>query len=67
MLEKLTKDPKKVPVPDRGEMMSLLVKSEKAVELDANTAFNQFGLQTVLMDLKTILLMIKFSLLLEIV
>ena len=39
MLEKLTKDPKKVPVPDRGEMMSLLVKSEKAVELDANTTF----------------------------
>ena len=39
MLEKLTKDPKKVPAPDRGEMMSLLVESEKAVELDANTAF----------------------------
>ena len=39
MLEKLTKDPKKVPVPDRGEMMSLLVESQKAVELDANTAF----------------------------
>ena len=39
MLEKLTKDPKKVPAPDRGKMMSLLVKSEKAVELDANAAF----------------------------
>ena len=39
MLEKLTKDLKKVPAPDRGEMMSLLVESEKAVELDANTAF----------------------------
>ena len=39
MLEKLTKDPKKVPASDRGEMMSLLVESEKAVELDANTAF----------------------------
>ena len=38
-LEKLTKDPKKVPAPDRGEMRSLLVESEKAVELDANTAF----------------------------
>ena len=37
-LEKLTKDPKKVPATDRGEMMSLLVESEKAVELDANTA-----------------------------
>ena len=39
MFEKLTKDPKKVPAPDRGKMMSLLVESEKAVELDANTAF----------------------------
>ena len=39
MLEKLTKDPKKVPAPDRGEMMSLLVESEKTVQLDANTAF----------------------------
>ena len=37
MLEKLTKDPKKVPAPDRGEMMSLLAESEKAVKLDANT------------------------------
>ena len=39
MLQKLTKDPKKVNAPDRREMMSLLVESEKAVELDANTAF----------------------------
>ena len=39
MLEKLIKDPKKVPAFDRGKMMSLLAESEKAVELDANTAF----------------------------
>ena len=39
ILEKLTKDPNQVPALDRGEMMSLLVESEKAVELDANTAF----------------------------
>ena len=39
MLEKLTKDLKKVPAADTVEMLSLLVESEKAVELDANTAF----------------------------
>ena len=39
MLEKLTKDPQKFPSPDRSEMMSLLVESEKAIALDSNVAF----------------------------
>ena len=39
MLEKLTKDPQKVPYTDRSEMMSLLVKSEKEVALDTYAAF----------------------------
>ena len=39
MLEKLTKDPQKVPYTNRSEMMSLLVKSEKEVALDTYAAF----------------------------
>ena len=39
MLEKLTKDLKKIPSPDRSEMMSLLVESEKAIALDPSAAF----------------------------
>ena len=38
MHEKLTKDPQKVPSPDRSEMMRLLVESEKAIALDTNAA-----------------------------
>ena len=39
MLEKLKKNPQKVPSPDRSEMMSLLVESEKSIALDTNAAF----------------------------
>ena len=39
MLEKLSKDPNKVPSPNRSKMMSLLVDSEKAITIDANAAF----------------------------
>ena len=39
MLEKPAKDLRKVPFPDRSEMMSLLVESEKTVALDTNAAF----------------------------
>ena len=39
MLEKLSKDPNKVPSPNRSEMMSLLVDSEKAITIDVNAAF----------------------------
>jgi len=39
MLEKLSKDPNKVPSTNRSEMMSLLVDSEKAITIDANAAF----------------------------
>ena len=39
MLETLTKDPQKVLSPDRSELMSLLVESEKAIALDTNAAF----------------------------
>ena len=39
MLEKLTKDLQKVPSPDRSEVMSFLVESEKAIALDTNAAF----------------------------
>ena len=38
MLEKLTKDPQKARSPDRSEMMSLLVESEKAIVLYTNAA-----------------------------
>ena len=38
MHEKLTKDPQKVPSPDRSEMMRWLVESEKAIALDTNAA-----------------------------
>ena len=36
MLGKLTKDPQKIPSPNRSEIMSLLVESEKAIALDTN-------------------------------
>ena len=39
MLEKLPKDPNKAPSPNRSEIMSLLVDSEKAITIDANAAF----------------------------
>lgn len=39
MLEKLSKDPNKVPSTNRSEMMSFLVDSEKAITIDANAAF----------------------------
>ena len=39
MLKKLMKDPQKVPSPDRSEMMSSLVESEKAIALDTNVVF----------------------------
>ena len=39
MLEKLKKDPQKFLSPDRSEMMSLLVESEKSIALDTNAAF----------------------------
>ena len=39
MLKKITKDPQKVPSPDRSEMMTLLLESEKAIALGTNAAF----------------------------
>ena len=39
MLKKLTKDHQKVLSPDRSEMMSLLVESEKEIALRTNVAF----------------------------
>ena len=39
MLEKLTKDLQKVPSPDRSEVMSFLVESEKAIALDTSAVF----------------------------
>ena len=65
MLEKLIKDSKKVPAPDRGEMMSLLVKSEKAVELDANTAFKSVWVTNCLDGSEDYLVNNKVLLLLE--
>ena len=39
MFGKLTKDPQKVPSPNRNEMMSLLVESEKAIALETSATF----------------------------
>ena len=39
MLEKLQKDPQKVPAPDQNETMRLLVNSNKDVKIDVKSAF----------------------------